>query len=1721
MGPFVRRSLEYLVVRLSSQWMRSQPLHLRHLAIIRDTGISGTTAHYVQYSYECFRDLVRQGQAFWEAVIPAEGASGGRSGKKKGKNDDDAIHKVIDAQVTYDEFRFPHIQQPAMQYKSGLVNLEECLKVTKPAPFELASHDPRAIETLSGDYTVQYGLTSASRRKLQSPASTDPPRRSTPSTFPMTDHNEASGKPQRWTNTKPKGRPRKFVSGTEKFWQSQFLKARNLASPLKAKKLGSKAGVMSDPAGVSLFASRPPTFDTTLVRALGNELPVPEAPEDITQDWVDQTLRVLNRSTNGLYVSPKGEQSRDLGNDRPRGQTLIFKSTRLAEVDFSKRQPVPTFRFLSSSAAHSLAYLRYYPMAENRIPIDDDSSSSVDPDEVPEPRMFQEPSDLRGPKLGIFYEDLTPETKSTRNILSTTVRSSRSPQRNRSLSARTSRRGRNPKDKNLEASRIASMDRPQLGVPSGNHAILGTPTEPFVWTTPHGLPPPLTTRAASKRLVGRSPPISSFPSIPTGNRATPRLMPENSKFSLSTNAPLQITASATSSLTSQNRLPPEPDRVPTLHSRPLSHSGNTVEKLDSAKGHHELSLHDNANQSGRGGPPIRIAAVRSDSSSAPVALVAGPVGPSNWPLSSAPPQSDSLALHEQTSEALRLIEQITKENLEARQNPFWSSATVHNDGMSGSAKLTLETLPEVRESDSESERSHAKRRAKRDVTGGSIGMIRRKIVLEIIEECGGAVPYPTISLWNAFAYAWQKTGQAGQPDNRTVKTAVKSLCDNGKIKQMKFSHRNKNGLMVNKAILAKSNLSVVDPVIRRLQQKIIEADPDPYTPPEMSVDQTIRRYRSREGQKLLQPQHQTKIIDTEVTTTHIPAAVLNRKALGAGTGIRPRSQANTKKVVRLETIRTKGSGNPQGATGEYQRPKLSLPILSHGSSALTFGSGDPAISRLNSRTESNQVPLASNFDVEGPSYSQSQSTSWPVLSGSGTGGVVSTRPTSSPGDSRDLDVRAPASAIFASTEISRSRAGKVVWKKPGDRSNFPHSLEDILLDDRRRVKRDHFKELDPDWSLFEWEVDGVLLWELRSFNVFQGKVDGWNFVNHISRRRFDVQPQENVSIIFNGLTWFDQRGKERVHRPVQPPPPSVPHPISSAPLPPSFGIDRLGNLEFHLSGAIHTLHTPPPLEKSDRGSIRPQKRKRGKGKTMPRKRRSKDQEPTFITDHNGVMVDVSGYINSPIKKPRGIQHLRAMPEALIYKLTVAVVVVRTLSGGLDKNIDWGTMMRLFPDEEFAFVRDRWRTLQNKYRRDIASLTLNFQERFCDAYAKGDVPTINFDDLVNTDWEGIVQWALQTLDRPTTNGTEDLPGSREELANTKNIVFEEHRGWRELLGHNVSATIPMREAAQAGIVFAKKLHLGAPSHEALAINGADNDAEQLKVAKSWALSTILTPDEKFNPSVCHEKLSTLSTTPEASEALLERALKELFSGKTITRKKNKSTTFMGRSYDASVRFYESLNARRTVQAPLLRRAAFYKREVLDPAFRRDGRVAFEHTTVEDGDMVALLNLVGNDRIKLRLGDDVPKNRYGVDHEAGYQTRHLEKRKLGFTVVIEAAKGRYIDGNPFEDKIWPVPGSAEGDRAAIPLWIDIHGDLQVDLWELLICAVVGLVSTRPGIDAKELSKTLAPSLTVWEADIVLDWLKRCGFIEKTRNGAGNGWETREWWWLVCGGSTGWSF
>jgi hypothetical protein len=153
-GKFWRRPMESYVSRLTDDWEKTQPPHLRHLALIRDTRNTEEKKfiHYVYRTYKGFREAVEKGQAAWAGVTkPASKQSSAAKGKAK---------KKAPNSQPLDKWGFPVIDQRDFVGKTGSATLAEI----RAAIVHGRKNGPRWDIALSEEIGYQKGETPLSAK---------------------------------------------------------------------------------------------------------------------------------------------------------------------------------------------------------------------------------------------------------------------------------------------------------------------------------------------------------------------------------------------------------------------------------------------------------------------------------------------------------------------------------------------------------------------------------------------------------------------------------------------------------------------------------------------------------------------------------------------------------------------------------------------------------------------------------------------------------------------------------------------------------------------------------------------------------------------------------------------------------------------------------------------------------------------------------------------------------------------------------------------------------------------------------------------------------------------------------------------------------------------------------------------------------------------------------------------------------------------------------------------------------------------------------------------------------------------------------------------------------------------------------------------------------------------------------------------------------------------
>lgn len=115
------------------------------------------------------------------------------------------------------------------------------------------------------------------------------------------------------------------------------------------------------------------------------------------------------------------------------------------------------------------------------------------------------------------------------------------------------------------------------------------------------------------------------------------------------------------------------------------------------------------------------------------------------------------------------------------------------------------------------------------ISSGSISVIRKNIIMDIIRRCDGIYSGHK-ELQGPFIAAWARQSRSGTPDSKTIYTTFRSLVQSGKLRELKFSFQTPQGLMVTKSMITIISISPIDSRVAEMQKKMIACHPSAYIP---------------------------------------------------------------------------------------------------------------------------------------------------------------------------------------------------------------------------------------------------------------------------------------------------------------------------------------------------------------------------------------------------------------------------------------------------------------------------------------------------------------------------------------------------------------------------------------------------------------------------------------------------------------------------------------------------------------------------------------------------------------------------------------------------------------------------------------------------------------------------------------------------------------------------
>ncbi|KAJ5515783.1 hypothetical protein N7527_007343 [Penicillium freii] len=938
--------------------------------------------------------------------------------------------------------------------------------------------------------------------------------------------------------------------------------------------------------------------------------------------------------------------------------------------------------------------------------------------------------------------------------------------------------------------------------------------------------------------------------------------------------------------------------------------------------------------------------------------------------------------------------------------------------------------------------------------GGSISVLRRKLIMEIMEKAGGVYPAGT-AMWYPFVTAWMKFHPKEKPDMRTINTACKQLIDAGQLRQLTFSGRDTRKVMVTRTLLLKPDMSPDDPLVKEMQSKILAIDfhdSKPFFSANVELDPSLTRNSGRPHGAPSRAQRFSFPVE-EGTHVHLqqkPISIVNLEA-------RRRRQAQANFIKRLEA---------QAKAAKAAEQEDELPDLPGVQRLMTLAR--PPELDVNAHPHTSIIRPYVRTGTRGPGKHQKSIIPKRMMKPISAIGAYAML--MSPIQQFD-----PTTGTFSTGSCSKRKRGRPMGPRP------PVLNIDETVDELSRLARD-----EPDLpempravkiqvllSRFNQKTKKILKWELLHPIIFEANLNGQQFINQTTQDGF-------MPARITGDIQFD------IDMPLPKPPQLEP---------------ELPARRSEVRRQRQSLAQPPPPP--------PPKIETPKPTPKPRRTRAPRAPRAPVTDRRLAKLDDTATADKEAqsatpKRIRRQRFVRPISEDLKQKLVIALVVVRVLAGGAESRvIDWALVKKAFPDHDSAFIEGRARQILNKNRLQITKMHRDFQECFLEAYEKDELPRIDYSDLDGYDWPALVEWASTRLDVSPSERAPDLPATREQFDSVFELREDDLTAGDELYQAVHGVTINHKRNLMARNPFAVPVDDGTRTQSA-----SRKAAEaQFEAAKTWVRANIVTAEETYRPNESSDILQRfgdrLITT--ATQTLInERVLSSTTRGRVTP----------GRNYDISEYFLQTLSRKRAVESTQLRRAARFKTKTLDLQFRTTGSFDVEYTA-EDGDILALINLYASGAVQMRPRDP-PRAKFGLT-DGGYETRQMDKRRFRFPVeVTPTASYRY--GNSVHSKaaatvLPPAPSSSGTELPARnPLWYDINGEFVHRLWDLVVGPVLGCLVMRPGIKARNISNMMKPTMGTWETVLMLQWLEEVGIVKSDGEGEMACWRLQESWWMI---------
>ena len=1072
------------------------------------------------------------------------------------------------------------------------------------------------------------------------------------------------------------------------------------------------------------------------------------------------------------------------------------------------------------------------------------------------------------------------------------------------------------------------------------------------------------------------------------------------------------------------------------------------------------------------------------------------------------------------------------------------------------------------------------KKQKLHIGSGSIVHQRTQIILSILQKCEGVFPGGS-EICAPFSSLWKRL-HGTTTDSRTIMRAVKDAIDCGKIRRVHFSFKSRDGTINTRNVLTLVAIAPDSSSVRTLQRGMIDSFPRSYRPPQIEDDLSPkpsiplrhvfqkdtscpaeRQYRPLYLRKL--EEHRATMADKRFTRS-IENRSMNRRKVQRERG-------------RNEHISGNQMSHWQSTAGGVKRLSRLFPLVTTAFSRQT--SYDNMIMGLFSvrRNERSNTARKDESQRDTKAFASDmfkmyqrmrpamkiENATDPMIKGLSTLGlqyyIDQTTTLVEP-----TQFFQPSTGTFT-TEFSIFRLKKSLTRQKLAESLQP-IFEEIMpqsVNEMQQLHDNHHDQQvnsynDQGYTRFNHELQEVSLWERKNEILFSSdlRLQETRFINHTAPIKNFLQQNDldtRSPSMISPLSWLpsDTTYNELNRRAKAQLIPPKGHEYSSrlsegrknAIYIRNPAVDKLFGKLSAVSGCRDATYWPqtvikqlnpssilsgvPPRSNSDMlqelTQLPPGDNQVSSQVTHQDLYASSTFGPKILNENFRQVANNDGsdreILAHSLKKRRRNRMRKTIfrtDAAFSKRLILAVNIVRILSGGVERLINWQFVVR--SSREFSQVQPlslqkHWLFLKKKRYLNVELEEARIQEALLAAYKRGFALSIDFQNLHNCDWRSTVDKVHELLVHEQELAQENTHNEATGIHFTSTSTDQAHESQSMRNELNSQNTLQMRRDHLLTILPSWEI-LVSKNLDLYNTNISSTTSEQSK-ARSWVRANILTISENYIPAIALRKLQQLG------EDVVGSAL-NYFEERNHVREVSVRTNNL-RNLEMSETFHS--NFKNPISVSVLQDAMAYKASI-------DEWITSNHSELSSngepatglridpaspsGAFLAVTNLAAADRIVV-----VPRSLpLGIGFDSPSPTT------LEYDLEIRPSS-RYIQGNPLRRKIFnwpPVPsvftdGDAEGK---IPLWIDIHGNIIQQWWDRIRACILGLIATRTGISIDGLTWAMNESVERWEADAVVQWLMNVEAVKwldmasdgrgsiQTKPRYGRGLKTMEWWWMA---------